>query len=535
MWSLPPNLTIRSEAHFGERVVRCFAERAPNVDALFRRSVEIHANSEALIGADGERITYAALDAMVSRVAANLAQRGLRRGDRVALLLANRPEFAMLLLAAARLGAIAVPINIRSQTPEIEYVLGHCGAKALVHEADLTSRLPNPARLPELKLRFAAGGASADCAPFSDLLGERSASELAPVDEEDTAIILYTSGTTGQPKGAMLTHFNLVHSVMHYVLCLGLRSGDRSLLAVPASHVTGTVAVVLPMLTVGGGVVFMQQFKAKAFLQLASRERMTHALMVPAMYNLCLLDQEFDSFDLSAWRIGGYGGAPMPEATIAALAQKLPGLSLVNAYGSTETTSPVTLMPPGKTAERPDSVGIVVPCGELLVMDETGREVAPGEQGELWIAGPMVVPGYWNNPEATQASFPAGFWRSGDIGSIDRDGYVRVFDRKKDLINRGGYKVYSIEVENALAHHPQVLECAVVPVADPVLGEKTLAVVVRRGPQCDPEDLRRFCAARLSDYKVPDFFALQDEPLPRNANGKVLKRELRSLGEAKNK
>jgi acyl-CoA synthetase (AMP-forming)/AMP-acid ligase II len=241
--------------------------------------------------------------------------------------------------------------------------------------------------------------------------------------------------------------------------------------------------------------------------------------MVPAMYKLCLLEQDFEKYDLSSWRIGAYGGAPMPAATIAALADKLPGLALMNAYGATETTSPATLMPPEETARRRDSVGLAVPCAEIKVVEE-----------ELWIRGPMVVKGYWNDPGATGREFTDGFWHSGDVGSIDAEGFVRVLDRKKDMINRGGFKVYTAEVESALAEHPAVVESAVVGVPCEVLGERVHAFVTLRARDVDEQALRDFCSERLSDYKVPEKFILRDEPLPRNANGKVLKRELREAG-----
>jgi acyl-CoA synthetase (AMP-forming)/AMP-acid ligase II len=280
------------------------------------------------------------------------------------------------------------------------------------------------------------------------------------------------------------------------------------------------------MFAVGGCVIMLREFKARAFLELAARERMTHTLVVPAIYNLCLREPDFGRFDLSAWRIGGFGGAPMPEGTIRTLAERLPGLTLMNAYGATETTSPTTIMPMGRQAGNLDSVGAVVPCGDVKVVDDAGRELPPGESGELWIAGPMVVPGYWDNPEATAREFAGGYWKSGDIGSIDARGFVRVFDRKKDMVNRGGYKVYSAEVESVLSLHPAVVESALVPVPDPVLGEKTRAIVVARDG-CDGDALRAHCARHLADYKVPDFFTFRTDPLPRNANGKLLKRMLR--------
>ena len=497
---------------------------------MFRRAVERFPEQEAIVGGNGERITYRALNERVDRVAAALAARGLSAGDRIALLVSNDPVFVIALLAATRLNAVTVPLNIREQTPELEFTLNQCGAKIIVHEAGLAARLPAPATVLQLKLRFAVNGDAAGSESFA-ALEQPGANKVTPatVNEEDVAVILYTSGTTGTPKGATLTHVNLIHTQLHYVLCMGLRPGARSLLAVPASHVTGLAAIILTMIQCGGCIVMMREFKAKACLELLAKEHVSHSIMVPAMYNLCLLQPDFDAYDLSAFRCGGYGGAPMPEATIATLAKKLPQLVLINAYGSTETTSPTTVMPPGLGATHADSVGQVVPCGDVRVMDDQGREVPRGESGELWIGGPMVVPGYWNNPAATQDSFIGGYWRSGDIGSLDAEGFVRIHDRMKDMINRGGYKVYSAEVENVMSHHPSVVESAVVPVPDPVLGEKVQAFVVRRDANLNVDELRRFCAAHLSDYKVPDFFTLRDEPLPRNANGKVLKRELRDL------
>jgi O-succinylbenzoic acid--CoA ligase len=523
-WTDVPQL--RDETHFGRRL-RCFADRPENLWAMFAATVERHGDREALVDG-GQRLDYAKLARMTERVAGHCHRLGIARGDRVALFLANEREFVHALLACLRLGAIAVPVNVREQRPELAFVLNQCGAKAIVFDAALADRLPGPGDAPALAVRLAVGGAAPGATAFENLLETRSpqAPAAAP-GEDEPAVILYTSGTTGRPKGAMLTHFNIIHSVLHYRTCMGLTAADRSLLAVPASHVTGLVAIILAMYAVGGGVVMLRDFKARAFLELAALERITHTLVVPAIYNLCLRDPDFDRFDLTAWRIGGFGGAPMPQGTIRALAEKLPGLTLMNAYGATETTSPTTIMPMGQQAANLDSVGAVVPCGDVRVMDDAGREVTPGESGELWIAGPMVVPGYWDNPEATAREFTDGYWKSGDLGSIDAQGFVRVFDRKKDLINRGGYKVYSAEVESVLSLHPLVVESALVAVPDPVLGEKTHAFVVARDSACTVEALREHCAAHLADYKVPDFFTFRTEPLPRNANGKLLKRALR--------
>jgi long-chain acyl-CoA synthetase len=249
--------------------------------------------------------------------------------------------------------------------------------------------------------------------------------------------------------------------------------------------------------------------------------------MVPAMYNLCLLQPDFDSYDLSNWRIGGFGGAPMPVATIEKLKLSIPGLKLMNCYGATETTSPSTIMPGELTAAHLDSVGLPCPGAHILVVDVAGRELPRGEIGEIWIHGGSVIKGYWNNPKATAENFTGGYWHSGDLGSIDSQGFVRVFDRQKDMINRGGLKIYSAEVESVLAAHPDVVESAIIATPCPVLGERVHAVIVTRDGNAGGDALRAWCAERLSDYKVPETVALTMQPLPRNANGKVMKKQLR--------
>ncbi len=531
VWPTAGRWRMRHELHYGDRLVRCFAERAPNLDTLLRRTVAAYPDNDALVSGE-QRISYAELDDAVEQVAGNLAGMGVGKGDRVAILLGNRPEFLYVNLACARLGAIAVPMNVRQRRPENEYALAHCGAVALIFEADLVAELPSPESVPVLRHRFVVGGRAAGAAPFETLM-QPAAAPAVEIDEDDACTILYTSGTTGRPKGAMLTHFGQIQSLKHFEMGMRLQPGvERTILCVPGSHVTGLTAVLLTMIAVGGCTVLMPAFKADAFVALAARERITVSILVPAMYNLCLLQPRFREFDLSAWRVGGFGGAPMPTATIAALAEELPNLQLMNAYGATEATSPATLMPLGQTAGREDSVGRVLPCSDILVMDDDGREVAAGESGEIWIGGANVVPGYWNNGTANAETFVGGYWRSGDIGSIDADGYVRVFDRKKDMINRAGFKVYSAEVENVLSHHPDIVEAAVVARPDPVLGEKVQAFVVANGDARNPERVRAFCAERMSDYKVPDFVTYLDDALPRNANGKILKPVLREMVDA---
>jgi acyl-CoA synthetase (AMP-forming)/AMP-acid ligase II len=522
-WSRYSIPAMRLEARFGDRVVPAFCERPKNIWAMVADAAAKNPDGEALVCGD-RRMTWREVAQQSAAIAAGFRKLGLQGGDRVALLLGNRIEFVLAVLGAAHLGLVTVLLSTRQQKPEIAYVLTDCGAKLLIHEAILADRLPDAHDVPDLTHRIAVDDGRTS--QFGDLVDNAASQEPAAVGEQDTAMILYTSGTTGRPKGAMLAHCNVIHSAMVYETCMELTSADRSIAAVPLAHVTGVVANIMSMVRCAGTLIIVAEFKAAEYLKIAARERVTQTVMVPAMYNLCLLQADFDTYDLSAWRIGGFGGAPMPIATIEKLAAKIPGLKLINAYGSTETTSPSTIMPPEWTAEHIDSVGLPCPGADIVVVDADGHELSRGEIGEIWIRSGSVIKGYWNNPKASAENFTAGFWHSGDLGSIDAQNFVRVFDRQKDMINRGGLKIYSAEVESVLAGHPDVVDSAIIAKPCPVLGERVHAVIVTRS-SVSAETLRAWCAERLSDYKVPETIDLTAEPLPRNANGKVMKRQLR--------
>jgi O-succinylbenzoic acid--CoA ligase len=498
--------------------------------SMLKRAKDGHGQRDAVIfGA--QRWTYEQAWCEIQHTAQALHNLGIRAGDRVALFVSNRPEFIFVLFAVQYLGAIAVPVGTREQRPGLSFILNQCEAKAVVFDGALADRIPSKTDVPSLQARLSLDELEAKDVVLLAAQGHTThTTEIAShtAQSSDVAVILYTSGTTGKPKGAMLTQQNIAHSALHYEFGMDLTCGDKSALAVPASHVTGLIAIIATMVHVGGAVVVLTEFKAASFLDTVAREKITHTLMVPAMYNLCLMSPNFQAASLQSWRLGGYGGAPMPVHVIEQMAKELPQLDLRNAYGATETTSPVTLMPAGANRLHADTVGAVLPCGDVRVMDDDGCEVAAGETGELWISGPMVVPGYWNNPEATAQSFTAGYWHSGDLGSVDTQGFVRIFDRKKDMLNRGGFKIYSVEVENCLSSIDGVLEAAIVGKPCPVLGERVHAFIY--APNEVPDDARviAHCRAALADYKVPESFTWLDKPLPRNANGKVLKRLLRT-------
>jgi acyl-CoA synthetase (AMP-forming)/AMP-acid ligase II len=522
-WSQHSIPALRLEPRFGDRMVPAFCERPKSIWAMIADAAAKNPEGEALV-CGVRRMKWREVAQQSAQIAAGFHRLGLQRGDRVAVLLGNRIEFVLTLFAAAHAGLLTVLLSTRQQKPEIAYVLTDCGAKLLIHEATLAARIPDAGDVPDLMHRIAVDDEGPS--PFAALLDQAPPHAPADAGEEDTAMILYTSGTTGRPKGAMLAHCNVIHSAMVFVSCLKLTTADRSIAAVPLAHVTGVIANIMTMVRCAGSLIIMAEFKAAEYLKVAARERVTYTVMVPAMYNLCLLQPDFDSTDLSSWRIGGFGGAPMPVATIERLDAKIPGLKLMNCYGATETTSPSTMMPGELTVGHIDSVGLPCPGAQIIVMDANGQELPRGEIGEIWIHSGSVIKGYWNNPNATAESFTAGFWHSGDLGSIDAQNFVRVFDRQKDMINRGGLKIYSAEVESVLAGHPDVIESAIIAKPCPVLGERVHAVVVTRNA-VGSEALRAWCAERLSDYKVPETIDLTAEPLPRNANGKVMKRQLR--------
>lgn len=528
----PHGDTVRIEALYGDRLVPCYAERPRNLDAMLRESVVLRGDAPAI--EDGATtISYRELDRLADRVASGLAAQRVKAGDRVALFVGNRFEFVVLLAGIWRLGAIAVPIGIRQSAEELKYMLNQCGAAALVFDASLADRLPRaediacvhcvvcleePALGAEVRpgaLAYAALLASGSDAPVA-----------ADFSDMQPACLMYTSGTTGHPKGAVLSHLGFFHTARNYIRSFGYVADDRMLLVIPASHISGLLAVVVVALQAGACLVCMRQFNAGQVLAEIDARRITAAVMVPAMYNLCLLHPDLARHDLSCWRIGHFGGAAMPEITIARLAEALPGLALYNGFGATETTSAVSLTPRGDAARKPDTVGTLLPCVDVRVLDADGREVAAGESGELWIRSPGNAIGYWANPDATRSAFVAGYWRSGDIGSVDAEGFVRVFDRIKDMINRGGYKVYCVELENVIQRHPGVIEVAAVASPCPVLGER-VHVFVHATEPVDAEAVRALCRRMLADYKTPDFVSVSATPLPRNLNGKLVKAPLR--------
>lgn len=511
------------------RKVKVYADRPATVDEMLKNTVEKFPDNEAIVMGD-LRQTYRELDQVVERLATKLQQSNIQKGDRVALLLRNKPEFIHIILACARIGAIAVPLNTRLSQDELTFMLAHSGATLLFSEMVFkeTVEAIEQSRSTKLSAYYFVDEQKETNSNYKRYLHDVQTGKRqeVKVKEEDPLFIMYTSGTTGTPKGAIGSHINAIHSAMNYKNVFREQNDARTIIAVPLFHVTGLIGQMFYMILLGGTSVLLEKYKNEPFLQLLQEEDITFLFNVPTIYVMMMSHPLFKENEFPHLRTIAYGGAPMPKDTIERLRKELPGITLYNVYGSTETCSPATIMPSEYSDDKLSSVGLPVPVGELKIMDENGEELLAGQVGELWIKGPMVVQGYWNNEEANQSSFENGFWKSGDIASIDDDGFVYIMDRKKDMINRGGEKIFSIEVENMLYDHPAVLEAAVVGIPDEVFGEQVKAyIVLKEDAEASEEDLKMFLRKKLADYKVPKYIDFIDE-LPRNPGGKILKNRL---------
>ncbi len=480
--------------------------------------------------ADGDTtLGYGDLAREALAVAGDLAAAGVAPGERVGLLLPNVVEFPIAYYGALMAGAVVVPLNTRLTPHELDYIVRDAGLAALVADAAFwpTVEAVRPA-LGGLK-RLLVRGDEAPAGAVPTAQARRAAPLAAPREPvDDLAQILYTSGTTGLPKGAMMRHANVVFNARACERCIGYRRDDVTLVAVPLFHVTGLNTQLVALHAVGGLVSLLAEYKADRFLARLEADRVTAAVAVPTIFTLLLVNPNRSRTDLSRLRLVAYGGAPIAPETVRQLADAL-GVAQFNLYGLTETSSLTTVLPSADALRKVGSVGLPVPGVRVRVVDDTGGDLPAGQAGELAIAGPNVVAGYLNKPEATAAAIREGWLFTGDVARLDEEGYVFVVDRKKDMINRGGEKVFCIEVEAVLNAHPAVLESAVVAHPDAVFGEVVKAVCVPRpGMTATADDVVSFCRARLAPFKLPAIVRFVPE-LPRNAGGKVLKPRLRGL------
>lgn len=472
---------------------------------------------------DRGEIGWAALGRAVDACAGRLIASGVGPGDRVALLFPNGIPYVVATWATWRIGAIAVPINARLQPNEMVPLVRDADVALLLAGAALRDEAAQVAELAAIPVAHedADGRHLAELAP----------AELPPLPEDPEAIaaIMYTSGTTGRPKGVVLSHRNLLENSRTCIDVIGRTADDVELICVPQFNVTGLGSQTVPVVDGGMTGVLVAGFDVPRVLDAIVRHRVTSTVLAPTMWWRLLEHEAFATTDVGSFRLALFGGAPMPTALLERMRAALPDATFGNGYGMTETCSMVTYIGGDEIVAHVDSVGRPLPVSELRIVDPTrGADVADGEEGELWFRGPQVARGYWRNDEATAALFADDGWlRSGDVGVRGPDGVVVLRDRMKDVIKRGGESIYSFEVENVLHQHPAVLEAAVVGVPDEVYGEQVgAAVVVKPGADVTPEAIVAFCREHLARFKAPRIVVLV-EALPRNAGGKVLKAALR--------
>lgn len=481
------------------------AERTPGAIAL-------------IDGASGERYDYAQLERRTSARAAGLRERGVRKGDRVALLMNNSTVLLETMFAVARLGAISVPVNYRLSAAEIAYLVDDARPTVFVHDSAWESlagaALASVTQAPQAVRCDQLPGFGPEC-PDEVVQGE------------DTALLMYTSGTTGRPKGAMITHGNLEWNAVNMVTAgKGLTPDDVTLAVAPLFHIGGLALFTLPLLYAGGTVVVHESFAPQQTLELIDRERITVQFMVPAMWAAMSQVPAFDDYELSALRYLLCGGAPCPIPVIDFYKNK--GLTFMEGFGMTELSPAAFILDAEFVRSHAGSIGRPFLHVDARIVDDQDEDVAIGEVGELVLRGPNVFAGYWGLPEATAEAMRGGWFHSGDLGRRDADGFVTLVDRKKDMIISGGENVYPIEVEQVLHRHPAVADVAVVGVPDTQWGEKVVAVVVpNEDAELNPGDLITYSRAHIAHFKCPRWVEVVTE-LPRTATGKLLKRDLRA-------
>jgi len=495
----------------------------------------------ALASDDGQ-IDYRRLADRTARCAQLLRSRGVRRGDRVAYLGPNDPTFFDVLFGTSTLGAIMVPINTRLAPPEVSYVLTDSGASVVIvaptHAQILATAqhdLPSSRVIPLTDDTPGPGPSApidtAALSTFDDLLDAADPDWIdEPIELDDVAVIMYTSGTTGRPKGAMLTHGNLTWNAFNVLIDLDLHHDDVSLVCAPLFHIAALSMIALPTLVKGGTIRLQAGFDPATVLSVIEREGITQMFGVPTMFNAMANTEGWASTDLSSLRSVMCGGAPVPKATIETYLGR--GVVFLQGYGMTETAPGLLFLDGAGAVPKAGSAGVPSFFTDVRLVRPDMAEVEPGERGEILASGANVMKGYWGRPDATASSFSEGDWfHTGDVATVDDDGYFTIVDRVKDIIISGGENVYPAEVEDALLYHPAVVECAVIGVPHPDWGEVGRAVVVvRPDASVDPEELLSFLDGRLARYKIPKSVVFAEE-LPKSGAGKVLKQVLRrSLG-----
>jgi fatty-acyl-CoA synthase len=484
---------------------------------------------KAIAVSEGETTTYAAMATRAAALAGGLSGRGVGRGDVVALLSYNCPEFLETIFAANYLGAIAMPINWRLAAPEVRYILEHSGARALACDESLVDLANGATKGIEATLVRASVSPlpPEGWTTVAELRGNSATVEPVPAAADDVHRLMYTSGTTGRPKGVMITHANLAWKNLAHLVEFGFTSADLGLACGPLYHVGALDLTTTSLIAAGATTIMHRAFDAAEVVDEIERSRVTTVWLAPAMVNAIMALPDVERRDLSSLRVIINGGEKMPIPLIERLQRTFPSAWFADAYGLTETVSGDTFLDRDSIVTKLGSVGRPCLYLEVDVWDEEGGSVPAGERGEIVLRGPKVFKGYWRDPDATAAAFAGGWFHSGDIGVRDDDGYLYIVDRLKDMIVSGGENIAGSEVERVLYQHDAVQEAAVVGRPDDRWGEVPVAfVVLRRDAITTANALLDHCRGRLARFKVPTEVTFLDA-LPRNPSGKVLKRELR--------
>jgi len=508
-----------------------FKERPKNGVELLENAVKQYPDKTGFITGD-LRMTFREFDGIVNRMASGLERHDVRRGDHAALLLGVQLEFPLSFFALMKLGAVVVPLNTRFKGQELAYEINDSESTLLIVDKEYWPFIESVrGQLKRIEKVFFIGSQPPEGTLSFSILRENRGGRFmrADLSESDDAAIMYTSGTTGKPKGAILHHRGLVLTAMLVSDFIQFEPEDKMICCVPLFHITGLSCLMLPTIFSGVACVYMREFKTKDFLEIMATEEVTQYMGVINVIWLMVNHPDFDAYDFSSFKTALFGGSPATEEMVKGIFSKLPRLEISVGYGMTECFAIATSTPYEDALRKIEAVGKCLPTVRAKVVDEAENDVPTGCTGEILLKGAKVFKGYWKKPEATRETLVDGWVHTGDIGKIDEEGFIYILDRKKDMINRGGEKIYSLEVENVICDNRKVLEAAAVGVPDAVMGEVVkICIALKEGENATEEEIRKHCADRLADYKVPKFVEFMDA-LPRNPAGKVDKSELRRI------